>query len=638
MSNVSINIRGRDEGLANQLDSLREKAKSLGVELNSVTSQWDAAQGVQSKKDVVTNSVSSVRDANADKIRKEYEELRKLNQGDFDIDKVQHSRGQISNSEFNKRRKNFQESQKALNERESEELKQLDKDSNLQLKLIYRLLLERDKRNREAAQNDDKEFLGAGLIGGLKNDIKELERRKSGATTPEEIASLNREIDEKKRQLADANRGVSGGGNDSGNTEGLRKFIGAAGAAGSGDLVGAASGAVGLIGGAGAAIGAGILAAIVGFMFNGEKVQENLQQAGAMRGFGMTGANTNRYFADKLTDQWDEIGKLGKSPDEIASMMGDKALASKVGGQNLIRRTLDDFTFQKGFGADAGIFNQFERFNKGQKESTEIALDALNTLVSIRESSLKEGDLVTLGEKLQSTQTIMALQRQKTDTSDSTAALRLLAGFESVGLSNKGEKAGDFLSRTINGLGEGGGDDLMMLKYQMMGEVNPELLNDPAAMQRALKYGNTDSKYIEHSLKRIYQMSGGNMMNYQNMIYGMFGEDLSQQDLNMYMAVGQGKGNFNAPIGGRKMGLDKDQMTTDAQASVGQMTQMMNQFQGMMQGMYVAVQKIANWIPGNSGDTIPVEVKDKNGKIQKYRVENPKIENDKYSGGVANNF
>ena len=66
MSNVNINIRGRDEGLANQLDSLREKAKSLGVELNSVTSQWDATQGAQSKKDVVTNSVNSVRDANAD--------------------------------------------------------------------------------------------------------------------------------------------------------------------------------------------------------------------------------------------------------------------------------------------------------------------------------------------------------------------------------------------------------------------------------------------------------------------------------------------------------------------------------------------------------------------------------------------
>ena len=199
MSNVNINIRGRDEGLANQLDSLREKAKSLGVELNSVTSQWDATQGAQSKKDVVTNSVNSVRDANADRIRKEYEDLRKLNQGDFDVDKIQHSRGKISDSEFNKRRKNFQESQKELNERENDELKQLDKDSNLQLRLIYRLLLERDKRNRESAQNDDKEFLGAGLIGGLKNDIKDLEKRRDGATTPEEIAALNREIDEKKR-------------------------------------------------------------------------------------------------------------------------------------------------------------------------------------------------------------------------------------------------------------------------------------------------------------------------------------------------------------------------------------------------------------------------------------------------------
>jgi hypothetical protein len=180
-----------------------------------------------------------------------------------------------------------------------------------------------------------------------------------------------------------------------------------------------------------------------------------------------------------------------------------------------------------------------------------------------------------------------------------------LAGFESVGLSGKGEKAGDFLSRTINGLGEGGGDNLMMLKYQLMAETHPELLNDPAAMVRALKYKNTDSNYIQHSLKRLYQMSGGNQVNYQNLIYEMFGSDLSELDLQMYKDVGKGEGNFNAMVGGRKGTMTKGQMYEDAYASVGQLSQWMNQFQGGMQNMYMLAKGV---ITGDGGALKTVSV------------------------------
>lgn len=597
MSDVSINIRGRDDGLGQQLDSLREKAKSLGVELGNIQTEWDNSNGSQAKKDTLSEHIGAIRDAQRTKIQSDYASLRKINQQDFEDDKNAHSRGLITTSEYNKRKQAFQTSQDDLNRQEENELKQLDKDSNLQLRLIYRLLFEQDKRKKEQAQNDNREFQSNGFIGGLRDEIRELENKRNGASE-EELAEINRQIAEKKKQLSEAQgSGLEDKGGSS-RLNNLRNFVNTAGAAGSGDLIGTAQSAVGMVGGATAAIATAVISAIVGIMFNGEKVQENLQQAASLRGVGQTGQGTNRLFSDSLTSNWSEIGKLGKSPDEIATMMGQKSLASKVGGDNLIRRTMDDYAFAKGFGADAGIFSQFERFNKGQKEATEIALDVLNTLSSIKESSLKEDDFNTLSEKLVSAQTIMSLQRNKTDTTNSTDALRILAGFESVGLSGKGEKAGDFLNRTINGLGEGGGDNLMMLKYQLMAESNPELLNDPAAMQRALKYKNTDPKYIEHSLKRLYQMSEGNQVNYQSLIYEMFGSDLSELDLQMYMDVGKGKGDFNKIVGGRKGTMTKGQMYEDAYASVGQLSQWMNQFQGGMQDFYMLAKGV---ITGDGG-------------------------------------
>lgn len=603
MSDVSINIRGRDEGLGKQLEDLREKAINLGQELVNVPALWEAATGSQSKRDAVVGAVSPVADAGRQRIIDDYQNLREANATDFAEDKAEHARGSITNKEFNKRSKNFQSSEENLNKQEAAELKQFDKDSNLQLRLIYRMLLEQDRRKKEQSQNDDKEFQGAGYIGGLVNDIKELEKQKVGASQ-EEIAQINQEIAQKKQELKDAQNAGNETPEGGDRTKNLRGLISTAGAAGSGDLVGTATGAVGLLGGATAAIGAGLIAGIVGFMFNGQKVQESLEGAAAARGFGQTAGGTNRNFEQQLTDNYMQIGALGKSPDEIASMMGDKVKSSKVGGDGLMQRTMDDFAFQKGFGADAGVFSQFERFNKGQSQSTEIALDTLNTLVSIRESSLKEGDLATLGEKLESTSTIMSIQRQKTDSTDSNQALKLLAGFESLGLSKKGEQASGFINRTINGLGEGGSDDIMMLKYQMMAETNPELLNDPAAMQRAMKYKNTDPKYIEHSLKRIKEISGGNQMNYQSLIYEIFGGDLSEHDLDMYTKGGSGKGVWDAKIGGRSNTLTKDQAYSDAGTSVGQMTEFMNQFQGMMQGWFSGIKGIVS--PG--GNAINVSV------------------------------
>ena len=232
MSDVSINIRGRDDGLGSQLESLREKAKSLGLELNNIPAAWDNAKGSQAKKDVLSEQIGSIRDAQRSKIQSDYSSLRQINQQDFEEDKNAHSRGLITTNEYNKRKKAFQTSQDDLNKQEENELKQLDKDSNLQLRLIYRLLFEQDKRKKEQAQNDDREFQSAGFIGGLRNEIKDLENRRNGASE-DEIEDINRQIAEKKRQLSEAQGAGTDG--EKSKLNNLRNFVNTAGSAGSGD-------------------------------------------------------------------------------------------------------------------------------------------------------------------------------------------------------------------------------------------------------------------------------------------------------------------------------------------------------------------------------------------------------------------
>lgn len=602
MSDVSINIRGRDENVGNLLDNLRDKAKGLGVDLSNLQSDWDNANGRQNKKDVLVDNLSQVREAEIDKIRREYNDLRELNRKDFDDAVSQRAGGNISASEFDKRRKEYHDANSDLDKQEAEEIKQVDRDSNLQLRLIYRLLRENDQRRRERNQNDSDEFRGSSS-SAIQNRINQLEQERDNSTDEDEKQRLQERIDEGRRQL-EASRRKEDSEGDGGKNH-IRGISSAAQAAASGDLMGTSSGLMGLMGSNPyALIGTAIIGGIVGFMMNGDKVRENLERAAAARGFGSTAGGANIAMSEQLTSQYDLIGSLGKSPDEIASMMGSKLESSKIGGESLARRTIDDFAFQKGFGADAGIFSQFERFNEGQRESVDIALDVLNTLDSIQRSQLKEGDLSTLSEKLQSQNVIMGIQRQKTDLTNSTEALRLLSGFESVGLSGKGERGGDFLQRTINGLGAGGDQNLMMLKYQFMSEVHPELMNDPAEMAMAMRFNNSDPEYIKHSLSRIKEMSGGNKMNWLSMIDGLFGADASKLDLDMWWNAD--KMDINPIIGSRKKTLSKQQSIEDAQSSVGQLTEWMNQFQGVMQDLFTSARKLVG--DYSDGDSIKVKV------------------------------
>jgi len=590
MSDVNINIRGRDDGLGNQLDNLRQKAKSLGRDIDDLNrmSQMTPTERKLSIKDVNDDTLREQRR----RIKQEFEEARKANDREFSQARDDFSSGRISKEAFDEQKKRFSSSNLDLNTEMEQELLQVEKESAALLREIYKELATQDKLDRERAQRDKDEFNESkqgGLFGSLASENRKLRAQQAASTDEAEIKLLQDRIDNNNSQMRSLK--------DTGNDTDYSGFQNGALAAARGDLSGTVMGGMqGFAGMGKLAKGftiAGLIAMVVKeFIGHGDKIQEAIGQSAAMRGMGKTGAGTNSRLQEIIAGD-SRVNDLGLGGEDLAEMMNQKALASRMTG-DLTGRTLDDLAFQKGFGADVGMFSQFERFTKNQENSTTIGLDVLNVLTSIQRSNLKEGDLAALGEKLDSQQTIMSIQRQKRDSVDNTNALRVLAAFESIGLSDKGEKGGDFLSQTIQGLGEGGGDNAMLLKYEAARRARPDLANDPAALRRFVRFNSDDPTYMKEALGFLGDVSGGDEMAMDDLIYTLFNPQ-SEKDMQMYKKAMRGDEGFNRLLTGtgiedmkqRKTTLDKDTMYEDAMKTVGAVTEAMNGFSNFMQQLFI---------------------------------------------------
>lgn len=564
MADVNVNIRGRDEGLGSQLDSLREKAASLGREVTNLNKMSDMTP-TQQKLTVEKESESTLR-AQQSQISSEHSKIRESNVREFSESRKKFESGDMSQEDFSKSQKTFKEAQGESASSEKKELLEAEKEMNRHLRLIVREMVDGRKINREKAQRDRKEFgegASGGLLGGMVSENRQLKKEKLSAKTAEEAQELEERIQSNKDRMQEieggGKDGKEGGGWSSGEIVGLGQAIsqaniqsaGMRGLSGGGKMMGAAK--------TGAAA-AGIFAIAYGLISAGDKVMESSQGVGAMRGRGFTSTQSAALARDEaLTGGGGMGGSIGLTPDQVLQEANKKGKASGVVGTDIMRRTMEDITFQRAFGEDAGQFSQFERFTTSQEESARIGLDVLNVLTSIDESSLKEGDLATLGEKLQTQTTLMGIQRTKRDLVDTDSSLRMMAAWESIGLSQKGDKSGDFLSQTISGLGEGGGDNLMLLKYEAAKQAHPELQNDPAALRRFVKFNNDDPAYMNQFFKMTGKMTRDNQMAQDDMLYSFFNPQ-SEYDMTLYERAMK-DGDFSGFLTGEK-GIQKKRKGT----------------------------------------------------------------------------
>jgi hypothetical protein len=235
----------------------------------------------------------------------------------------------------------------------------------------------------------------------------------------------------------------------------------------------------------------------------------------------------------------------------------------------------------------------------------------LNVLTSIDESSLKEGDLATLGEKLATQQTLMSIQRAKRDVVDTDSSLKVLAAWESVGLSQKGDKAGDFLNRTVQGLGETGSDNMMLLKYEAAKRAHPELATDPAALRRFVRFNSDDPMYQQQFFKFANEITGNNPMAMDQLMYSAF-DPQSEYDMQMYeraMKDGDWSNIMTGKQGiqkGRKGTLSQAYADTEAQGMKGGLDQLVAGFKEIVGDLAIMFE---DTITGNTLDVNVVSTK-----------------------------
>lgn len=594
MADISVNVRGRDDGFGSMLDSLRDKASSVGREMGSIGDNFNNLTKTEKRIELERANTEST-DLRKQSVRSEYQSIRESNKQEFNQASDDYANKRISRKEFEAQKKTFEQLSTDTDRDENDELTAIEKESNSFLKEILKQLQLQERLDAERRQRDGSEY-AEGSIGSLLSANSDLRRRQSGSTDDDEIAALQAEIDANNaniRGMRNNGREVDDEGGGGSNIRG--GLMQSAGSAARGDISGTLMGGATAIGGA--AIGIGLVAMIVKeFMSHGEKIQNAIGQSSAMRGAGggYTARDYNSYYQSEISGLGKStLGPMGISGEQFAEMVNQKAQASGMAGNDLIGRTLRDAQFQKSFGADAGMFSQFERFNEGQKTSTEISMDVLNVLTSIEKSSLKEGDLSTLAEKLQSQNAILSFQRNKRDNVDSDSALRTLAAYESAGLSQKGEKAGEFLNQTMSGLGEGGSDNAMLFKYEAAKRAHPELANDPAALRRLVKFRSDDPKYQAEFFKFAKQISGGSQMAEDDILYTMFNPQ-SEADMDIYKRMMENKGGARSTLTKtldktRKATLGMGTMTADAGQDTGNIKSLELSFSNAMQEFFVKI-------------------------------------------------
>lgn len=606
MAEVSVNIRGRDDGLGSHLDNLRQKVEDLGRSTSELNNLDDLTPTQQ--KNTIGRVGQDTTSGQQARIREEYSNIRQSNADEFSEMEGKFKSGEIDKNQFDKFREEFQANQKELGSLEDSELLAVEKEMNQTLREIHRELTDERKIERELRQRDNSEH--GGMAGGILRENRDLRNLQNNSDDEEEISALQAQINDNNKRLRSLRHGDEEEGTDMSGID-FRQVGMMGSSVARGDLMGTVQGGLAGAGKATGMMGSFAIAAIIATLVKealgaGDKLREGLAPVSAMRGNGLTGSLTNDAYRSNFNDRID-IGALGMDNQEFSEAMRNKAVSSGRAGGDLQLRTYADEAFKKGFGGDAGQFSQFERFAEGQESSTQIALDVLNVLTSIEKSSLKEDDLSTLSEKLSAQNTILSLQRSKRDSVDNTDALKMLAAFESAGLSGKGERASGFISQTLQGLGEGGSDNAQMWKIEAARRANPEMANDPAALRRAVRFNPDDPEYMAEFFKMIKERTGGNQMVMDDALYTFFNPE-SEKDMEIYEQLMAGgdpdellKGRDMDKMKARKSTLNAGTMVSDAESGVGVVTEAIKDFTNQSQGwMDVFSTLVKDLVTGNS--------------------------------------
>jgi hypothetical protein len=326
MADVNVNIRGRDDGLGSQLDSLREKANQLGRDMSELNKLSDMTPTQQ--KLAVDKAGQDTMRAEQSRIKEEHSQLRQSNVQEYREAESKYKAGDMSKKDFDLASDRFKEAQKESISTEEQELGQVQKEMTVQLRLIHREMMDQRKITREKSQRDNKEFSGAaagGVLGGLAAENKRLKQQQLASENADEVAEMEERIQSNKERMKSMKGGDGdgdgGGGMDSQDITGLAQAMASA------NLLSASTKTAQMGGDAlgmskGGKTAAGIIAAVWGTLSQSSQIYEAGSRVGAMRGQGYDSRNQMNLAIGGATKGVGGPGyDYGLSPVDLLQLM-----------------------------------------------------------------------------------------------------------------------------------------------------------------------------------------------------------------------------------------------------------------------------------------------------------------------------
>lgn len=417
-----------------------------------------------------------------------------------------YSRQEIDGTTYN----NSQQTAKQLFEELGAERKdKLEELARRQVELLERIRRGQENRNKSDDVNNQRDNTehNKNAKWGL-NDLK-LRRNKligslTGGEGDEKISKRITNIDsiidkiKKKNNLGDSEV------NDSNNrTYGnIARGTNIASSVVSGN-VGGLVGALGSI----PVIGA-IAVAVAGIIKAGaEQFAARQQDENVLMKFGKDRNSTRQEFLN--TKYASDYGLSGTEYAESrASLIKGSGKMSSGNYDNMILSR----ALEKGYGIDnvAGISGN-ERQDKYGKSTADNIVSMLNVLGSIKESSIKPGDLVLANEKAMLMFSLQSGQKTSNDEFDQRKVLGVMAAGEKMGGAFADDRAQSTWGQAFNSIKDGGSDNIRAMKYQFAIKARPDLAR-PGNEYKLSEYveSGSDPAYLASVIKGLQNMSGGN--------------------------------------------------------------------------------------------------------------------------------
>jgi len=254
---------------------------------------------------------------------------------------------------------------------------------------------------------------------------------------------------------------------------------------------------------------AAILGAVTGAVMMGNSRQKTSAQLTSYRALG------DEKDINSAIDNTDYT-KYGLNSEEFTAKRRELLLASgryQSGGADY---TMSAQKIEQGYGVESiAQLSGNERQDKYAKSTVDNLVEMINVLGEIRDGSISKDDFTRVNEKAQLMNSLQQYQTGKQEKFDQKQVLGLITAFEKMGGEGKDQRAGSFIQGTLQGMGEGGNANLMILKRQAVIRAHPELANDPAGISRMLEE-NTDGAYHSQMLKDMFGKGGYTGSNKQN--------------------------------------------------------------------------------------------------------------------------